>query len=441
MNQSTSIHATTAVSDSVSPDSISSDFAFSDSASSDCRIVVAGLGGVGGFLGAALASVYPNVTFFARGARKDFLKANGLTLQSEFIGNRQVFPALVTDQVSEIETADILIISVKNYSLEQICEELSPIVDAHTIIVPVLNGTDPGDRTRQTFGKGIVVDSLIYIISESRPDFTIVQKGDYATLRIGTRSDKPEIQAAVQTIHRLLEPTGVTCIVEEDIEAAIWKKYIFNCAYNIMTAAYSADVQDLHAKPEYITDMETLINEACLVARCKQISILDDFTEERMHFFLNLQSPTGTSSLRRDIDAGRPCELETFSGALLQEAAKCGLELPRTHYYYELLKKKTAAVSNPQNTAANIGQTMQVPRTELEVLLNELQLSTQKNGISHEETASCHYRLGLYYINHGNAMEAMNHLGDALYIRRKFYPEESLKIREIYYALEQCTFM
>ncbi|MDY2628823.1 MAG: hypothetical protein SOW08_11020 [Lachnospiraceae bacterium] len=79
--------------------------------------------------------------------------------------------------------------------------------------------------------------------------------------------------------------------------------------------------------------------------------------------------------------------------------------------------------------------------TELEGLLDKLKISSETNGPSHEETATCHYQLGLYYINHGDAMEAMSHLGDALYIRRKYYTEDSLRIREIYYALEQCTFM
>lgn len=389
---------------------------------SDLKIVTAGLGGVGGFLGAALASTWPNVTFFARGARKDHLKANGLTLKSEFIGDRHATPVLVTDHADEIGIADILIISVKNYSLEQICRQLAPAIDEHTIIVPVLNGIDPADRTRSTLGKGIVVDALIYIISGSEPDFTIVQKGDYATLRIGTRSEDPAVKAAVQTVHDLFTPTGVTCIVEDDIEAAIWKKYIFNCAFNIMTAAYSANVGDLRAKPEYIKDMEALLDEACLIARKKQVDIPDDYTEDRIRFFMNLQSPTGTSSLRRDMDAGRPCELETFSGYLLREAYRYNINLPRTRYYYDLLKKKA-------------------DKSDLERLLDNLQLSKEKNGPSHEETATCHYQLGLYYINHGNAMEAMNHLGDALYIRRKYYTEESLRIREIYYALEQCTFM
>ena len=79
--------------------------------------------------------------------------------------------------------------------------------------------------------------------------------------------------------------------------------------------------------------------------------------------------------------------------------------------------------------------------TELNTLLNQLETCKAQNGSMHEETASLLYQLGLHYMNHGDVMEAMNHLGDALYIRRQFYTEDSLRIREIYYALEQCTFM
>ena len=57
-------------------------------------------------------------------------------------------------------------------------------------------------------------------------------------------------------------------------------------------------------------------------------------------------------------------------------------------------------------------------------------------------TSSLHcYQMLLLFIRQANAMDAMKYLGDALYIRRMHYPEEDLKIREIYYALEQCTFM
>jgi 2-dehydropantoate 2-reductase len=392
----------------------------------NCKIVVAGLGGVGGFLGAALASTYPNVIFYARGARKEALQTNGITLNSEFIGNRHASVSLVTDNPREIGVADILIISVKNYSLEEVCTELSGVVDEHTIVVPVLNGIDPADKTRATLKKGIVVDSLIYIISSSQPDFSIVQLGNYSTLCIGTTSDDSKVKDALQTVYELFTATGVTCVIEEDIEAAIWKKYIFNCAFNILTAAYHADVKDLRANPECVKDMRNLMEEAILIAHKKNVAVPDDFIEERMQFFLNNQSMDGTSSMRRDIDANRPCELDTFSGYLLQEAPKYEVELPRTLHYYNILVKQV------KNEPA---------KPELDSLLKNLELAKKNYGVKSKEAATCFYRLGVYFINHGDKMQAMSYFSDALSIRNSYYTDDNLLIREIYYALERTTFM
>ncbi|KIR02137.1 2-dehydropantoate 2-reductase [Lachnospiraceae bacterium TWA4] len=391
------------------------------------KIVVAGLGGVGGFLGAALASTYSNVIFYARGERKEALKNEGIYLTSEFIGDRHATASLVTDNAEEIGIADILIISVKNYSLEEICKQLQPVVDEHTLILPVLNGVDPADKTRSYFETGTVVDSLIYIISGSGPDFHITQSGPYADLHIGNKTKDFKVNSAVHTIEDLFKPTGVKCIVEEDIEAAIWKKYIFNCAFNIMTAAHSATVGELRENSEHVRDMRALLEEATSVAKAKKVNLPDDFVKERMQFFKKKQAASGTSSMKRDIDAGRPCELDTFSGYLLSEALNFeNLELPRTLHYYEILVKKIREATAD---------------SKLKELLDELNLAKETYGEKTIEVATCHYKLGMYYINHGNVSKAMEHLGDALYIRRGFYKEEDIEIREIYYALEQCTFM
>lgn len=79
--------------------------------------------------------------------------------------------------------------------------------------------------------------------------------------------------------------------------------------------------------------------------------------------------------------------------------------------------------------------------SSVESLLAELEQIRTEHGENSKEAGTCLYQLGLLCIRQANAMDAMKYLGDALYIRRMHYPEEDLKIREIYYALEQCTFM
>ena len=142
----------------------------------DKKICMVGIGGVGGFIGGALAKRYSHVAFFARGLRKESIQMNGLIINSEYMGNYQVMPEKLTDKAEDLGMMDYVFISVKNYSLEQICKQISPMISKETVIIPIMNGTDPAERTRNYLGRGIVLDSLIYIVSGSEEDFTIVQK-------------------------------------------------------------------------------------------------------------------------------------------------------------------------------------------------------------------------------------------------------------------------
>ena len=75
----------------------------------------------------------------------------------------------------------------KNYSLEDVCRQIAPFVDDHTVLIPVMNGVDTGERMRNLLKKGTVIDSLIYIVAYASPDFSITQIGNLASLRIGIK--------------------------------------------------------------------------------------------------------------------------------------------------------------------------------------------------------------------------------------------------------------
>ncbi len=306
----------------------------------DKKICVVGLGGVGGFLGGALARVYPHVMFYARGTRKEVLFQKGISVESEYMGNFTVKPEIVSDKAEEFGVMDYIIISVKNYSLEQVCSQIAPMVGERTVIIPIMNGTNPGERARKYLGKGIVLDALIYIVSGSNEDFTIIQKGDYASVHIGLKAPDKEEQKAIEEMYEIIQGAGVECVVDEDIQAVIWKKYILNCAYNVLTAYYRATTGELRKDPKKVEEFKDLLAEACLVGRTKGVSIPDNMEEEQLKHLLYIQTEDATSSLRRDMDSGKPNELDTFSGYLLEEGKKYGLSLPVTERFYTELKKR-----------------------------------------------------------------------------------------------------
>lgn len=306
----------------------------------DKKICVAGIGGVGGYIGGALAREYNHVSFLARGERKEAIIKNGLVVKSEAMGDYIARPEKVSEDVAELGIMDFIFICVKNYSLKQVCEQISPMVGDKTVIIPIMNGTNPGEKTREYLGRGIVIDSLIYIVSESTEDFTVVQKGEYAKVYIGLKNPSEQEKVEVEKVFDLLNGAGVKCFIEEDIEAAIWKKYVLNCAFNIITAYYSATTGELRKDAQKVDEYKALLSEACLVARTKGVNIPEGLEEEQVRHFMYVQAENATSSLRRDFDAGRPNELDTFSGYLLELANKYNLSIPVTERFYNALKSR-----------------------------------------------------------------------------------------------------
>ena len=150
------------------------------------RVAVVGAGGVGGYLAGMLGRVCPHLTIAARGRRKEALEKNGLVLHSEYKGEITVRPARVA-RTTELGEQDIIFICVKNYSLEEVCREITPAVKEDTILIPVMNGVNPGERVRALLRKGKVVDALIYIVSFSNEDYSITQQGNFARLCVGVK--------------------------------------------------------------------------------------------------------------------------------------------------------------------------------------------------------------------------------------------------------------
>lgn len=304
------------------------------------KIAVIGIGGVGGYLAGALARTYDNVTFVARGERKKAIEEHGLVVHSETLGEFTAHPAKVTEDLKEAGEQDYIFVCVKNYSLEEICGSIRDVVTDGTVIVPVMNGVDPGDRVREFLGRGIVLDSLIYIVSYADMDYSIVQKGGKPCIFVGCKNgDVRETEAALRTAD-LIKAAKVYCKAREDIETAIWEKYAFNCAYNVLTAYFMSGAGAIREDAERLAEFEETLREAMAVAEAKGVRLPEDYFEREMRRFKEVINPDAGSSLMRDIADGRRTELETFSGYLVREAKRLGVSVPLSEKYYEELKER-----------------------------------------------------------------------------------------------------
>ena len=318
----------------------------------DKRIAVVGTGGVGGYLCAMLGKALPHVSAVARGARYESIVQNGLVLHSDLNGEIISRPETVVRSSADLNEQDYIIVAVKNYSLGDAIKELKSghAVGAETVIVPVMNGVDCGNRLREAFPDNIIIDSVIYIVSMARSDFSIEQQGNFADLRIGIRGDNSEsapddASAALQEFSAILERADIRHKISKNVDVDIWRKYILNCAYNVATAAWDLPIGGLRSDPEKSADYASLAREAWQVGLALGVpleeahlaSILDKFEK---------YDDQATSSLQRDIHDGKTSEYETFSGFIVKEGARLGIPTPVSSRYYQLILCRVKAKSD-----------------------------------------------------------------------------------------------
>lgn len=304
------------------------------------RIAVIGAGGVGGYISGMLGRAFSHFTMVLRGPRMESVRRDGFTLHSDHNGEMTIRPERVVT-VDDIGEQDVIFICVKNYSLDEVCRSLRPHISDDTIIVPVMNGVDPGDRVRRILGRGIVVDSLIYIIAFAGGDYSVTQQGDFATVKIGKNNASDREIQAVADVDAILTGAGIDHAVAEDIDVEIWRKYILNCGYNVATAYYNNTIGQLREDPDKAAEFETLLDEARRVAQAKGVGITQAHVDDIVHKFYHVWAYDASSSLQRDVSAGKTSELETFSGYIVREAQRLGVDAPVSERMYEGLKKKT----------------------------------------------------------------------------------------------------
>ena len=306
----------------------------------DKKIAVIGIGGVGGYVAGMLAKAYPHVTMVARGARGESIRENGLVLHSDYKGEIVAKPERVAS-VREMGQQDYIFICVKNYSLEDVCENIRDMVTDDTVIIPVMNGVDPGEKIRSLIGRGMVVDSLIYTVAFANADFSIFQQDTFTWLCIGIKNADQGQQEKVTQVAEILKGADIDYKDDGDIEVEIWRKYILNCAFNVMTAFYDNTIGELRRDPVKAQQYETLVWEAASVGRAKGVALTDEHIQEVIHKFRHVHADNATSSLQRDFQiCKKQTELETFSGYIVQEAKRLGVSIPLSEEMYQGLKAK-----------------------------------------------------------------------------------------------------
>jgi 2-dehydropantoate 2-reductase len=131
--------------------------------------------------------------------------------------------------------------------------------------------------------------------------------------------------------------------VPADIRLALWEKFLFVVPLGGVGAAARVPIGISRSLPETRRLLEGAMAEIRDLARASGAAVSDEAMARSLRQIDGLP-PDATASLQRDIVAGRPSELEAWTGAVVRLARRAGVPTP--------IHDALHAVLQPQELAA-----------------------------------------------------------------------------------------
>ena len=148
------------------------------------RFAILGSGAVGGYFGAKLANAGQDVTFIARGAHLEAIRAKGLAVQSAKLGDFVARAAAESD-TARVGPVDVVIVSVKAYDNATALPMLKPLVGPETVVLTLQNGVDSVDEVAAVTGDHHVLGGTTYVATALEAPGLIVQTGVHRSIIFG----------------------------------------------------------------------------------------------------------------------------------------------------------------------------------------------------------------------------------------------------------------
>ena len=315
------------------------------------KIVIAGAGAIGGYIGARLARAGADVLLFARGPHLRAMQTGGLRVTSDE-GNFEVRPQLI-DNLATVGKADVVFVGVKAHSLTALAPQLGPLFGADTVVVSTQNGipwwyfqsyanaeldglrlerVDPGGVIGASIEPRRIVGSLAYFATDVvEPGVIHHTEGNRISLGEpdGTKSER------VKAIAEALIAAGFRCPVTTRFRHEIWVKLLGNTAFNPISALTGGTLEELVSYPETNRVIRQVMVETETVAR--QLGIeLPISIEQRLAGAQKVGAHK--TSMLQDYEAGRPMEIEAIVGAVVELGDRLGVPMPATQAVYGCVK-------------------------------------------------------------------------------------------------------
>jgi 2-dehydropantoate 2-reductase len=280
------------------------------------RILIVGAGAVGGYFGARWIAAGRDVTFLVRDGRRATLAKTGLTVLG--LGqDLHVEPRAMT-ALELNESFDLVFITVTGDALQAALNQIAPAIGPATSIITALNGVRHFDMLRDKFGHEAVLGSVVKCVTKLDEEGRIIVLTPLAQIAFGNWSGQEDER--LQAVHTALSADGIDVHISPSIREEIFEKWLLMIALGAANSLLNGDVGTINAEPRGAWAIQEILREG-------QRGLIEigmrprDSAVEAMSRLFSDTASRQTSSLYRNMAAGRRIELEPIIGDFLDRVA------------------------------------------------------------------------------------------------------------------------
>jgi len=287
-------------------------------------VAVLGPGGVGGLVAAALDRAGTPVTVVAREETRRLIEDEGIRVRSVRLGDFTARPRAISLLSWPV---DVLVVATKATTLPLALERV--VGPRPELVLPLLNGLEHVSALRARFGHDRVLAGVIRVESDRPAPGLVVQTSPF--LRIDLAPDP-----RAEHLAHLLRAAEIPVRIGDSEAEVLWRKLVRLNALAITTTAHDAPLGEIRARPDWRAELTEAVEEAAAVARADGAPIDGgEVLEELWEAHEGL-----TSSMQRDVAAGREPELDAIAGAVLRAGERHGIACPTIAELAEAIRSR-----------------------------------------------------------------------------------------------------
>jgi 2-dehydropantoate 2-reductase len=319
------------------------------------RIVVAGAGSIGCYVGGCLALAGRDVTLLLRTALAEIIAGHGLRISSLDGADRLVAPTaikLATDPAAAFAEADIILVTVKSGATAAMAELIAEHAPSGVTVASLQNGVGNVDVLLARAG------AVARVVPGMVP-FNVVQThGDGQAARFHrATSGTIRIGPGVAGLRESLNVPGAAVAEHPDMAGVLWGKLLLNLN-NALNALSGVPLATQIADRRWRLILAAQIREGLTVLKAAgirpariegvppgaipRILRLPNWLFRRVARRMLAIDPEARSSMWEDLRARRTTEIDYLQGAILKLAQKHRVRAPITERIIALVKQAEA---------------------------------------------------------------------------------------------------